>query len=89
MLELVLKQKTFFLTKCILYIQAITTQCRLTTLRTGMGGGTQSADMAICHPMFLEVGPRGWPGVARMKGGHLTMFAVPYPYNINKFHTHK
>ena len=38
-----------------------------------MGGGTQGAAMAKCHPIFLEVGPRGgqgwpgskgWPGVA-------------------------
>ena len=46
-----------------------------------MGGGTQGAAMAICHPMFLEVGPRLWPGVARVKGvargGHLTTFSVP------------
>ena len=42
-----------------------------------MGGGTQGAAMAIFHPMFLEVGPRLWPGVARVKGvargGHMTI----------------
>ena len=52
------------------------------TIAIAMGGGTQGAAMAIiCHPMFLEVGPRGWPWVARVKavagGGHLTTFAVP------------
>ena len=34
-----------------------------------MGGGTRGAAMVLCHPMFLEMEPRLWPGVARVRGG--------------------
>ena len=47
-----------------------------------MGGGTQGAAMAKMPPHVFKVGPRLWPGVARVKGvargGHMTTFAVLY-----------
>ena len=47
----------------------------------GAAAHVQGAAMAKCHSMFLEVGPRLWPGEARVKGvargGHLATFSVP------------